>query len=164
VLLFGLTGTARAQHRIEGVVVDDKDQPIAGIQVTAYRDTTKVDSVRTSGDGKYTLKYSSGSTITTVTYESSDWNPASIAAISGNRDHSINKVLHRVGSELSTGAALDTLTAYHAICFVNGAAFSEPARNMLRSKYSDSIQALNIPEDSALKQAKDKVKTLCGVK
>lgn len=170
-VLFGLTSRAGAQHRIEGVVVDDKDQPIASIQVTAYRDTAKVDSMRTVGDGKYTLKYSSGSPITTVTYESSDWNPASIAAISGNRDHSINKVLHRIGSDLSVEAAYETLTTFRSLYIVNGAAYSEANRNSLRAQYSDALQKLKTPPDSTdpgepgeLSRIKDRLLTLYGVK
>ncbi|MFZ0279297.1 MAG: carboxypeptidase-like regulatory domain-containing protein [Candidatus Sulfotelmatobacter sp.] len=164
VILWPAASLFGQQHRIEGLVVDDQDHPIAAVMVSAYRGSSTVDSVTTGPDGKYSLKYSNGPTITTIIYEGSDWNPASIAEVSGKRDHTINKVLRRVGSELSTGAALDTLTAYHAIYFVNGAAFNEPARNMLRSKYSSSLQALRIPEDSALKQTKDGVKTLYGVK
>lgn len=164
VLLWSAASLLGQQHHIEGLVVDDQDHPISAVTVTAYRGTsTVVDRVTTGLDGRYILKYSSGPTITTIIYDHSDWNAASIAEVSGNRDHIINKVLRRVGSELSTGAALDALTAYHAIYFVNRAASSEAVRNALRSKYSDSLQALKVPEDSALKQAKASVMTLYGV-
>jgi hypothetical protein len=164
VLLWPVADLVGQQHRIEGLVVDDQDHPIAAVKVSAYRGTSTVDSVTTGPDGKYSLKYSNGPTITAIIYENSAWNPASIIEVSGNRDHTINKVLRRVGSDLSTGAALDALTAYHAIYFVNGAAFSEPARNSLRLKYSYSLQALKIPEDTVLQQNKDRVMTLYGVK
>jgi hypothetical protein len=164
VVLWPAASLLGQQHHIEGLVLDDQDHPIAAVTVSAYRGTRTVDSVITGPDGKYSLKYSGGTTITQIMYEQSDWNLASVAEVSGNRDHTINKVLQRVGSVLSTGAALNALTAYHAIYIVKGAASNEGVRNALRSKYSDSLQALKIPEDSALTQTKDRVMTLYGVK
>jgi hypothetical protein len=164
IVLWPAVGLLGQQHRIEGLVVDDQDHPIAAVTVSAYRGSSTVDSVTTGPDGKYKLTYSNGPTITTIIYEQSNWNVASIAEVSGNRDHTINKVLRRVGSDLSKGEALDTLTTFHAIYIAHGAGSSEDARSELRSKYSNSLQTLKIPDDYTLRQTKDRVMALYGVK
>ena len=153
------------QHRIEGVVVDDQGKPIPAVTVTAYRGNSNVvDTVKTDGNGKYSLKYPEGTTITNVVYDHSAWTLAKIGELSGKLDHNINKVLLPRGSQLSRGEAVDALAAYHAIFLFKGAESNPAALGDLRSKYSDSIKALKIPEDSDLYQSKDRIMTLYGIK
>ena len=156
--LFSLTGRTRAavRHKIEGFVLDPQDQPIDGVSVSAYRGATNIDSIRTDSTGHYVLQYDGGDTINAILYEESDRYPAKVAEISGRRDHTINKVMYRVGTKLSAQSSTEVLGAYQTIAAIGG---FEPHMNKYR--YTTGIESLDVPPVLASwkNQVKDQVKT-----
>ena len=97
-LIFLNTISGQEQNKIAGLVLDTNNKPIKGIVVRLYRGSLMVGETTTLQDGVYSLSFRPGSTITTIEYYGSEWNPTTISNVSGAKDHTINKVLHRIGT------------------------------------------------------------------
>jgi hypothetical protein len=165
-LLLSVSGLGDQQnsHHIKGVVVDDQNRPIPGVKVTAYQGVSDiVGRDTTEPNGEYTLAFKDGPTITSIVYENSEWNPEVINNISGNRDETINKVLHPVGTKETTAETLNTLDAYRAIFYANDAEKDPGAQIMLRRRYAHSIQMVDVPEHGIANETKSDLLVLYQV-
>jgi len=131
-------------HKIEGETLDKDSKVIASVLVRIYRGATKINEVRTDGMGSYSISFDRGSPITTVRYDHSDWNPATINDVSGSRDHRINKVLHRIGSELPLGEADALFSTLSNLYYIDEA--NNIPRQEIQRKYRSAIEEVRVPK------------------
>ncbi len=108
-LIFSSLALSQQQNRIAGLVLDTNNIPIKGVTVRLYRGSRLIAESTTLQDGAYSLSFRSGSTITTIEYYGSEWNPTTISNVSGLKNHTINKVLYRIGDMASAEQQVDLL-------------------------------------------------------
>jgi hypothetical protein len=144
VLLLPSIASPQQRHKLEGEVLDNGNTPIVGVLVRIYRGSEKVGEDRTKQDGRYLISFVRGSPISTIRYDQTDWNPATINDVSGARDHNINKVLHRVGSKLSYDEAMELLSVLERLYYIDRANNIPVAS--LREQYGSVIDKMHIPE------------------
>jgi outer membrane protein OmpA-like peptidoglycan-associated protein len=98
-LLFASNSFAQG-YSITGLVLDKSGNAIDGVTVHLQDGATNIASSVTGKGGRYRLGYSSRSTVKMV-FASFKYCPAMIEALSGSKNHTINKVLFKLG-ELPT--------------------------------------------------------------
>jgi hypothetical protein len=143
IILFPTIVESQQRNKLEGEVLDKENNPIPGVLVRIYRNHQKVGEDRSNHEGKYLIIYFSGSPITTIRYDHTDWNPATINEISGVRDHNINKVMNKVGSTLDFEEALDLIGTLERIYYIDRA--NDVQVDELREKYGSVIDKTHIP-------------------
>lgn len=118
-LMLFTTALAQQQNRIAGLVLDTTNKPIKGITVRLYRGSQLVGESTTLQDGIYSLSFRPGTTITTIEYYGSEWNPTTISNVSGSKNHTINKVLYRIGDGASNEQQLELLGALDKLFLIS---------------------------------------------
>jgi hypothetical protein len=112
------------QYKIEGVVVDRENNPIEGVLVRIYRGSFgQVDQMgeeRTRPDGRYEISFDGGSPIRILRYDFllqglDSCHPSLVDYISGTQDHTLHKVLSRVGMAYDTDELLEILSTYERV-------------------------------------------------
>ena len=109
------------QQKIEGEVLTKTNDPIPSVLVRIYRGSFKVNEATTGPDGKYSITFDRGDTITLIRYDCTNWDLGTIDDISGMRNHTINKVMNPVGSKLSVNEAIPLLLALQRVYYVDRA-------------------------------------------
>ncbi len=142
-VLFGRIAKAQVKHTIDGEVLDKENNAITGVLVKVYRGNQMIGEDRTQSDGKYKIMFDRGTLISTVRYEHSAWNPASITNISGARDHSIKKVLNSVGSMLSLSEGSELLYTVELFYRIDRA--SKVPVEAIRGRYEPAVEKMRIP-------------------
>ncbi len=132
------------QQKIEGEVLTNDNKAIPSVLVRAYRGSIKVGEATTGMDGKYVITFGNGNTITLVRYDCTNWDPATIDDVSGMRNHTINKVMYRVGSKLSLNQALPLLSTLQRVYFVDRANNVTPAE--LVERYGYAMETTRFPQ------------------
>jgi len=126
---------------VSGEVLDVDNRPINDqVSVIVWRGTTFISEARSNG-GKYSVKFGGGGKIR-ITYEESKFAAASVDDISGERDHSIKKVLLPANSKLSPSQASQALSAYDLILNERTKTLSTA---QLRDRYGLTLQKLIVP-------------------
>jgi hypothetical protein len=127
--LFGLRIALadKDQYVLKGEALDESNQGLDDVLVRIYRKDQKVGEDRTKNGGKYTVSYTSGDTISTIRYDFTGFNPATISDVSGKRDHTISKVLHPVGSNLARGELVEAFSSLQAVYFIDKAGGAKTA-------------------------------------
>ena len=98
---------SRESRAISGEVLDSKDHAIADVRVRLSRGSEPMIEVKSGPDGKYKLNFEPGQPIDTIEYELTGWDRAVISALSGGRDHTINKTLYPTGTGATQIAQID---------------------------------------------------------
>jgi hypothetical protein len=133
------TTLAQQQNRIAGLVLDTNNKPIKGITVRLYRGSQLVGESTTLQDGIYSLSFRPGNTITTIEYYGSEWNPTTISNVSGSKNHTINKVLYRIGDVASNEQQLELLGSLDKLFLIsrqNNLSF-----NQYMARYGAAVEA-----------------------
>lgn len=130
---------AKAQNfEVSGEVLDRQNKPIESVMVTVFRGNTNVGEDRTK-NGKYTIKFSAGSTIKII-YDHSSYIAGKVEDLSGQRDHSIKKVLRPIGSSFSLSEGREVLATYDLIFDVQRA--NNVSASELRKAHGFALQGL----------------------
>jgi len=132
---------------ISGEVLDTNDQLLENVSVIVWRGTTLVSEGRTqdrgADKGKYSIKFPRGSRIK-ITYEHTKYVAARVEDLSGQRNHSIKKVMLPGAARLSSPQAWEALTTYD---FILQERSKTVATGELREKYTPILRALNVPSE-----------------
>lgn len=116
------------RHKIEGVVLDSENNPIEGVSVRMYRGPFgQIDQIgedRTKQDGRYEIGFDGGSPIRIVRFDYlfqglDSCHPGLITNISGVQDHSLNKVMYKVGMAYDKDELFDILSTYERVYFID---------------------------------------------
>ena len=109
-------------HKIQGVVLDKEDIPIADIWVRIYRDAKIVGVGDTNKDGKYSIEFKEGSPITTIRFDDvhtdpmGRFHPTMVLNLSGKTDHQLNKTMPgQVAHAVGEWGQLEILSAYERL-------------------------------------------------
>lgn len=143
------------RHKIEGVVLDSQNNPIEGVSVRMYRGPFgQIDQIgedKTKQDGRYEIGFDGGRPIRIVRYDYlfhglDSCHPGIVTNISGAQDHTLNKVMYKVGMAYDKDEFLDILSTYERVYFIDVAlhvALDEIERNYRGNlgmiKYIDEI-------------------------
>jgi ketosteroid isomerase-like protein len=92
---------------VSGEVLDSKDIAIPNVRVRLSRGSEPMIEGKSGADGKYKLSFQPGRPIDTIEYELTGWDRAVISALSGGRDHTINKTLYSAGTGATQIADMD---------------------------------------------------------
>jgi hypothetical protein len=116
------------RHKIEGIVLDMEGNPIEGVLIRTYRGAFgQVDQVgedSTNQEGMYRTRFDAGSPIRIVRYDNllqglNSCHPAIVNNISGEKNHKINKIMHRVGMGYDRDTLLDILSTYERVYLID---------------------------------------------
>jgi hypothetical protein len=116
------------RHKIEGVVLDTKGNTIEGVLVRMYRgpfgQMDLIGEGQTKRDGRYEIAFEGGSPIRVVRYDYllqglDSCHPGLVTNISGVQDHTLNKVMYRVGMAYDQDELLDILSTYERVYFID---------------------------------------------
>ena len=112
-LMLAPVALAQRQFTITGQVFDKSGQVISGIPITIQRGEAVIRSTVSGPNGKYSVSFSEGSTLTAVAYLGNEFTPNVIYNLSGSTNHTINKVLSRTAelAQLTTGETLEAMNA-----------------------------------------------------
>src|SRR5262249_502609 len=116
-----------AKIAVVGVVTSSESNqvdPIPGVAIRADRNGRVVAQTKTSSDGSYRLEVDKGEAFDVI-YDHTAWHADTLKRLSGLKEHTVNKVLYRPGTELdySPEVAFDILSAYehiHFLAILNG--------------------------------------------
>lgn len=92
---------------VSGEVLDSKDSAIPNVRVRLSRGSEPMIEVKSGPDGRYKLSFQPGRPVDTIEYELTGWDRAVISALSGGRDHTINKTLYPAGTGATQIADMD---------------------------------------------------------
>lgn len=144
-LVFALTTTFTALGQeiiVRGLVTDRNYKGIQGVIIRPESNGRPVGQpVQSDAGGNYELRVRKGEDFDLI-YNHSAWHPDTFKRLSGNRDHSINKVLYQPGGEADYSATvvLNIFQAYEYI-FTAGSVAGEPAER-LKAEYGDRLAAI----------------------
>lgn len=141
--------TEPQHHKLEGLVVDKNNSPIATIWVRAYRGLDEVGDHITLENGKYELEFAPGSPISTIRYDHlvpehfKRRHPTVVTNVSGSSNHCINKVMpDRVGLGYDQHELLEMLSAYELLYVIDKASAREGIRRGIRDRYKENLYML----------------------
>jgi hypothetical protein len=107
------------QNNIAGLVLDKDNHPIKGITVRIYRGSQPIKEAITHQDGAYSMSFNLGSPITTIEYYGSEWTPTTITNVSGAKNHTINKVLYKIGEIASYEQGSELLLTLDRLYYIS---------------------------------------------
>ena len=116
------------RHKIEGVVLDSENNPIEGVSVRMYRgpfgQIEQIGENQTKQDGRYEIGFDGGSPIRIVRYDYlfrglDSCHPGFVTNISGVQNHTLNKIMYKVGMAYDKDELLDILSTYERVYFID---------------------------------------------
>jgi hypothetical protein len=132
-------------QEVSGEVLDSNDKGIPAVLVRVYRNNNqKIAETSTDGDGKYKLGFQKGSRID-LRYDHSDWNPATVEALSGARNHNLSKVLYPLGASLSPFQRAEVFSSLQSIYLIERSN-KTPSEEIIKM-YERSIKNLGLTEE-----------------
>lgn len=148
-ILLGPSRGQVAEFEISGEVLDAGNKGIDKVLVQVWRGNKVIGEDRTKqeGGGKYSVRFPGGSAIDNVTYDHSDYNAGKVPDLSGERDHSIKKVLYKIGSKLTPAQASEALSTMELIFHLQRA--NNVPVSELRGRYRRALQKLDVPVEFA---------------
>lgn len=138
-------GESQMDFEVSGEVLDKENKPITAVLVQVERGA-EVREARSDRNGKYVVTFKAGSPLTTVKYEHTDWNPGTVADLSGERSHKINKTMYRRGSQLAALEAQDVLSALERIYYTETLVKRTPVEKF-GPLYTPFVKEMTVPKE-----------------
>jgi hypothetical protein len=152
IVLIGTLGLHKASGQdiiVQGMVTDRNYRGISGVTIRAESNGRPVGHpIKSDIGGSYTLKCKKGQDFDLI-YNHSAWHPDTFKRLSGEKDHSINKVLYRPGgeSDYSATVVLNILQAYEYVFTVESVAGHSVEE--LKGEYGARLAAIkSLPKTS----------------
>ena len=145
-IVFPLGSRAHDRNTIEGVVVDQANQPVANIWVRLYRGEKEIGNDTTRADGSYSIEFDRGDSLSAVRFDDvrtdalDRYHPSLTSNLSGKTDQKVNKVMPgKVGRALGPWQDLELVSTYERLHVLDQTESLEGMRAELPKRYAVNL-------------------------
>ena len=96
-------------------------------------------------DGNYAITFPDGEPVDTIEHKLEEWNPATIAGLSGKRDQRVHKTMYSQGAGLTVLQAEEVLESLERIYRTNTNRKRTPEE--IRGEYREFVEKLLVPKE-----------------